>query len=321
MRHLVGSRSGYADARAGGRAGTRERPRPTNSCAVAVAALLLVGAPARAVTTVQEISWSELKRSGKLRVGELVGDAVRLVSKMRRPLSLHLVTLEQPPMKGAPRWALVGKVKYQDVGKSGYLELWNVFANGAYFSRTLATVGPMRALDGSSDWRELALPFVSDPSVGPPQKLVCNLVLQRGGTVELGPLRLVTFDGGEDPLAWSSAGKLGWWGDRRGGLIGGVGGSACGLLGVLISVLVTLGRARRLALGLTLGMILVGAGLGAVGLVALRQAQPHAVYYPLLLVGGLLVVVMGCALPVIRRRYRDLELRRMAALDRAPRAL
>ena len=78
---------------------------------LALASLLLV-APAHAVSTVQEISWPALKRSGQLRVGELVGDAVRVVNRMKRPLSFYLATIEQPRLHGL-QWALVGKVRYQ----------------------------------------------------------------------------------------------------------------------------------------------------------------------------------------------------------------
>jgi len=51
------------------------------------------------------------------------------------------------------------------------------------------------------------------------------------------------------------------------------------------------------------------------GLVALGLGQPYAVYYPLLLFGGILTVVCGGLLPVIRRRYAEIELRRMTAMD------
>jgi hypothetical protein len=76
-----------------------------------------------------------------------------------------------------------------------------------------------------------------------------------------------------------------------------------------------LGKARRFVIVLTTTLIAVG-GLGLiVGLIALIVGQPYAVYYPLLLGGIILTVVCGGNLPVLLRRYRQDELRKMAAMD------
>jgi hypothetical protein len=49
--------------------------------------------------------------------------------------------------------------------------------------------------------------------------------------------------------------------------------------------------------------------------VALLQTQPYCVYYPLLLLGGLSVLVIGPLRRTLRQRYQQLELRKIAALD------
>jgi hypothetical protein len=59
-----------------------------------------------------------------------------------------------------------------------------------------------------------------------------------------------------------------------------------------------------------LGLVSLGVGVGA-----LICGQPYAVWFPLLLLGILSLVIMGGSLPVVRRRYEEVELRKMAAAD------
>lgn len=106
-----------------------------------------------------------------------------------------------------------------------------------------------------------------------------------------------------------------WWDDRSAGLIGGIGGSIVGCLGGLIGALAGMGVARRIVLGLATGTLLFGVGCLVAGGVALGMSQPYGVYYPLLLGGVICTGVMGGLLPSLRRRYEQIELRRMAAMD------
>ena len=61
------------------------------------------------------------------------------------------------------------------------------------------------------------------------------------------------------------------------------------------------------------------AGVGIVsliaGIVALVFQQPWDIWLPPLLVGGILLTVSVGIFPVLRRRYEQLELRKMAAMD------
>jgi hypothetical protein len=41
--------------------------------------------------------------------------------------------------------------------------------------------------------------------------------------------------------------------------------------------------------------------------------QPYHVWYPLVLIGGILTLVMGPLLPVVRLRYRQAEQRKLDA--------
>ena len=63
---------------------------------------------------------------------------------------------------------------------------------------------------------------------------------------------------------------------------------------------------------LTLGL---GLMMVVMGIVAVIREQPYVVYYPLLLGGGIITVVFGALVKTIQKRYLDLELRKMSAVD------
>jgi hypothetical protein len=225
-----------------------------------------------------------------------------------QPATITVLTIDRPGV-AAPRYALTGQVRYEGVEGIGYLELWNHFPDGShFFTRTLAENGPMMRLQHTSGWRPFTLPF--DATGAPaPTRLVLNVVLQGRGTVYLGPVQLVDAPD-------SAAGRgTGWTLDRRGGLIGGIAGAIVGCVGALIGVLTSLGRARRFVTAATGTLVTLGTLAFVAGVAALAQSESSAVYYPLLLVGFLSAVVPLGVLPVIRKRYEEIELRTMRAHD------
>ncbi len=108
-----------------------------------------------------------------------------------------------------------------------------------------------------------------------------------------------------------------WWTDQQAGMIGGIAGSAVGILGGLIGTIAGIaaprGRLKRLVLGTMFTMVVAGATALAVGLYALAIHQPYAVWYPLVLIGGISVLVFAALIPTLRARYRQAELRRLDA--------
>jgi hypothetical protein len=64
-------------------------------------------------------------------------------------------------------------------------------------------------------------------------------------------------------------------------------------------------------------VLLIGLGglSAAAGLVALGLKQPYEVWFPLLLLGVLLLAIVPVRLKQFQRHYHELELRRMTALD------
>ena len=106
------------------------------------------------------------------------------------------------------------------------------------------------------------------------------------------------------------------WTAQQAGIIGGIGGSAIGVVGAMIgsmSILVVRGKAKSLFIGLFSVMIALATVLLCAGAVALVQHQPYHVWYPLVLGGIVTGAVFGGLLPVILARCRAAEARRMEA--------
>lgn len=98
-----------------------------------------------------------------------------------------------------------------------------------------------------------------------------------------------------------------------GAVAGGLGGPLAGLLGAAAGALAPRGKARGLVLG-GFGLFLaLGAASLLVGLYALGMGQPPGIWFPMVLTGSILLVVMGSLLPVVRRRYAEAERRRIDA--------
>lgn len=216
--------------------------------------------------------------------------------------SIPIAVVDQPGI-GGTGYIIRGTVSHEGVSGTGYIEMWSYFADGgAYFTRTLDTEGPLAALRGDSPDRDFELPFYLN-GAPPPDRLEINVVLPEGGTVTVGPLQLASLDGGV------------WWDDSTAGAAGAIAGIVIGMLGAVTGVLAGRGRARRFVFAAFAVAVVLGAAMVALGIVALVADQPYAVYYPLLLAGGLVVVVFGVATPGVRKRYQEQELRRMTALD------
>ena len=235
--------------------------------------------------------------------------ALELRAAATGPTSLHLVTIDHPPIAG-PRYVVSGEVRYQGVEGQGYLEMWTVLADGQrFFSRTLAAQGPLAALHDDSNWRRFELPFDMSGASQAPSRLEINVVLPGRGTVWLGPMHLQPWTGAPGTT------QGGWWNERVGALAGAMLGSLLGVVGALIGVLGGRGKAPRLVLALLVGMIAVGGCLVLVGAAAAATSQPRHVWYPLVVLGGAAGLVALVILPAMRRRFAADELRRIDALD------
>jgi hypothetical protein len=106
-----------------------------------------------------------------------------------------------------------------------------------------------------------------------------------------------------------------WWSGWKAGMVGGIAGSVIGIFGGIIGTMCSLGRGRRFVLACMKILIALGALSLIAGLVALAKSQPYAVYYPLLLCGGILVLLLGFNYRTVRRRFEEIELRKMDSID------
>jgi hypothetical protein len=116
---------------------------------------------------------------------------------------------------------------------------------------------------------------------------------------------------GEVPGQWWSGAPAGKWG----GILGGSIGSLAGILGGLTGWLAPKGKGRKFILGSYRVFQVVGIILLAAGITAVIDRQPYHVYYPLLLPGFLLTILVSSLLPVVRRTYAESEMRKMDSQD------
>ncbi|MGH7950489.1 MAG: hypothetical protein ACREFE_01010, partial [Limisphaerales bacterium] len=272
-----------------------------------------------------KIDWNELAQKHELLGGQIISTSVSTgeVSTLKientndTPLQLQLFEISKPAISNLT-YGFIGQVKYENVRGDGYLEMWNYFPSSGssssetkFFSRTLGESGAAGKITGTSNWRMFSLPFNANGASKPPSRLEVNIFLPSRGTVYLRYLTLCQYNvGGSFPVASNS-----WWSGRTSGLIGGIGGSIIGCFGALIGCLVGMGKARRFVLAMTKLFIGLGILLTIAGLIAVALKQPYAVWYPLLLLGVILTSVLSMNLRGIKRRYEDLEIRRMASID------
>ena len=277
-----------------------------------VAALALASEPSRLV---ERATWSELPViSGEILAptADRPFEALRVVNDTDAPRTITVAVFERPSLREA-HWVVSGRVRYESVEGHRYLEMWSHLGKSGYFTRTLGATGPMQWLSGTSVWREFALPFDARGTKLRPDKLVVNVVLPGRGTVELSPLSI--YDGWAGALESPGLRGAAWWGDRQGGWVGGLAGALFGILGAVIGGFIAKGRARGFVRSVLLAEIGLGVTLLAAGLVAFLGHQPYAVWYPLVLFGGFLCLWAPYFLRLSGRRFRDAELRKMAALD------
>jgi hypothetical protein len=258
---------------------------------------------AAAEKPLREISWVALREQGSLSEGLRVhpDGSVSIGSQGGQGLSVNLTEIVNPGIT-RDRYVVRGRVRYRGVVGDGYLEMWNLFGDGGrYFTRTLRDAGPLQKITGSSEWRDFGLYFDATGAAAPPEKLTIGLVLPGGGEVTISNMTLVELDSTIPP---ENAGR---WGGIAGGILG--------VVGAVLGSLAGAGRARTFVLAALKVLMVAGVAGLALGILALFRDYPYTIYYPLLLISTIALAVPAFTLPGVRKRYEELELRRMRALD------
>jgi len=150
-----------------------------------------------------EYSWTdETIADGLERIppsGEETEAWIRVTGTPGSQTTTQLLLIEGPAVTSV-LYAIEGVLRARDVEGAGYLEMWNVFSDGTrYFSRTQADNGPMAWITGTDSDRSFQVPFNREGSDNPPIRLEINLVLPGGGSVDVGPIRLVELRSGPTP--------------------------------------------------------------------------------------------------------------------------
>ena len=143
-------------------------------------------------------------------------EAVKAMVFYEEPLTLHavpgkqrhlLVVLPQPGIN-SPVYALKGMVRHDNVEGDAYLQMNSDFGDkGVFFTKSLASSGPLATLSGSSDWRPFVLPFYAnrgDQLQGAsllPGEITLALHLPGAGSVSIRDVRLYQYVSDENPLA------------------------------------------------------------------------------------------------------------------------
>jgi len=147
------------------------------------------------------IDWQQEFANRELPIGVTVkedlrhGSVLTIDGALTDSETLLLVTIESPGIT-KKSYKLSGQIRYENVRNSGYLEMWSHFGESKkYYTKTLGKLGPMALLDGSSEWRDVTLPFsIAGAKANRPDRLVLNLVLPGEGEVQLTNLELVEGD-------------------------------------------------------------------------------------------------------------------------------
>jgi hypothetical protein len=109
-----------------------------------------------------------------------------------------------------------------------------------------------------------------------------------------------------------------WFDSRTAGIIGGILGICLGIAGGIIGGscwFCIRKRKKKLLYGMFGIVIATSFALLITGLIALLSKQPYHVWYPFLLSGLLGTIIFSSLLPMIRRLFIEIEMRKMQAKD------
>jgi hypothetical protein len=176
--------------------------------------IIAADSPPPGGNVVRVLHWSEVPTPSEAsvnRAGHNGADTLLIKHIEAKPAKIALWNVENPGVK-TKAYAVRGKVRYKNVVGISYLETWNEFPGGnepdepkiRAFSRALAEDGPFSKMTGTSDWRDVFIPFNAEGAKEPLTKLELNLVLAGAGEVEVTDLQLIEF--ADSGAMWAALG-------------------------------------------------------------------------------------------------------------------
>jgi len=240
------------------------------------------------------------------------GNAVDVSADPMQPLQTVL-SLDVPGVT-LPVYAIKGMVRYDSVAGEGFLQMDNHFeGHGTFFTKSLAADGPLQSISGGSDWRAFTLPFYANQGGNEltPDRITLSVVLPESGTVSLRDLTLYQYADGSDPMRATGQ----WVAAKTAILFGAFGGALVGVWGGLIGMLAGRGKARGFVMGSATFLLVLGVISLCLGVAAFALGQPYVIFYPLLLIGVIVTLVVGGLRRTLPRRYEAHEMKKMQAMD------
>lgn len=196
----------------------------------------------------------------------------------------------------------MGSIKYNVWGAGG-LEMTRLLPPDAS-GGDVKTNRSYSLIAGTSNWQPCQLPVVLVKETHP-IRVELKLYLPGTGTIYLRPAELI-------------GSTYSWLSPQKGvviGVVAGIGGAGIGCFGALIGCLVGLGKGRRFVLATTKMFIGLGILLMIAGIIAAACHLPWPAWSSMLLMGFVLTIVFSINLYPIKRRYDELEIRRMTSMD------
>ena len=108
-----------------------------------------------------------------------------------------------------------------------------------------------------------------------------------------------------------------WWSSRTSGMIGCLAGAAIGIwgamFGITAGVMVPKGKGRTAVRILMYPMLVLAVAALVVAVVALTKYQPRGVWYPLMLLGGIVLLQLAWLIPFLELTLRKVEKKKLEA--------
>jgi hypothetical protein len=227
--------------------------------------------------------------------------SVRIDYESAEPRSLVLYEVPNPGMENGTVW-YEASLRAENLKSIAYLEMWCDFGEGQYFSRGLDQV-----VQGDTGWEHSRIPFMLKADEVP-KRFLLGVRMEGPGTVWLDDIRLTTA-----PLPGVNAAARK---SLRFALVGaglGLFGALCGLWGALAGFLAQRGRARGFVV--TTGWVFTAGGFVVLlaGVILMGANSPLG--WPCLLTGFIITLVLTPLNFVMRRAYRQAEMRRLTAQE------